>query len=251
MAEATEKALLAERLGFDELWLGEHFSATSEPIPSPLMFMASLMPQTRRTRVRHRRHQPAEPASRRDRRRSRAVRPHERRAFHVRHRHRQPAVGLRAVRRRRRGKRRRMLVESIDIIERIWGRTAVSSSRGSIWNFEIRRGERDSASALFRSRSASGGPPVAVSVSSPRIPDGRTSPASGAGGGIERVGAPAVCGRHPLGRRIVRRFARPAAPRSARIGGLCLLPRRRLGRGGARCTSWRQRAPIATPSVTS
>ena len=48
LKETAEKALLAERLGFDEVWLGEHFSATSEPIPSPLMFMASLVPQTKR-----------------------------------------------------------------------------------------------------------------------------------------------------------------------------------------------------------
>jgi len=43
----TTKALLAERLGFDELWIGEHFTAISEPYPSPLMFMANLLPQTR------------------------------------------------------------------------------------------------------------------------------------------------------------------------------------------------------------
>jgi alkanesulfonate monooxygenase SsuD/methylene tetrahydromethanopterin reductase-like flavin-dependent oxidoreductase (luciferase family) len=48
LAEDTEKSLLAERLGFDELWVGEHFSATSEPIPSPLMFMAGLVPRTTR-----------------------------------------------------------------------------------------------------------------------------------------------------------------------------------------------------------
>ena len=40
LAETAQKALRAERLGFDEVWLGEHFSASSEPIPSPLMFMA-------------------------------------------------------------------------------------------------------------------------------------------------------------------------------------------------------------------
>jgi alkanesulfonate monooxygenase SsuD/methylene tetrahydromethanopterin reductase-like flavin-dependent oxidoreductase (luciferase family) len=50
LAEDTEKSLLAERLGFDELWMGEHFSATSEPIPSPLMFMAGLVPRTTRLR---------------------------------------------------------------------------------------------------------------------------------------------------------------------------------------------------------
>ena len=47
LAEDEEKALDADALGFDEMWLGEHFSATSEPIPSPLMFMASLLPRTK------------------------------------------------------------------------------------------------------------------------------------------------------------------------------------------------------------
>jgi alkanesulfonate monooxygenase SsuD/methylene tetrahydromethanopterin reductase-like flavin-dependent oxidoreductase (luciferase family) len=47
LAEDEEKSLYADRLGFDELWLGEHFSATTEPIPSPLMFMAGLLPRTK------------------------------------------------------------------------------------------------------------------------------------------------------------------------------------------------------------
>jgi alkanesulfonate monooxygenase SsuD/methylene tetrahydromethanopterin reductase-like flavin-dependent oxidoreductase (luciferase family) len=47
LAEDEEKSLYADRLGFDELWLGEHFSATSEPIPSPLMFMAGLLSRTK------------------------------------------------------------------------------------------------------------------------------------------------------------------------------------------------------------
>jgi len=50
LAEDTEKSLLADRLGFEELWMGEHFSATSEPIPSPLMFMAGLVPRTKTLR---------------------------------------------------------------------------------------------------------------------------------------------------------------------------------------------------------
>jgi alkanesulfonate monooxygenase SsuD/methylene tetrahydromethanopterin reductase-like flavin-dependent oxidoreductase (luciferase family) len=50
LAEDTEKSLLAERLGFEELWVGEHFSATSEPIPSPMMFMAGLVPRTTKIR---------------------------------------------------------------------------------------------------------------------------------------------------------------------------------------------------------
>ena len=47
LAEDTTKSLLADRLGYDELWMGEHFSATTEPFPSPLMFLAGLVPQTK------------------------------------------------------------------------------------------------------------------------------------------------------------------------------------------------------------
>ena len=47
LREDTAKSLLADQLGFDELWMGEHFSATTEPFPSPLMFLAGLVPQTR------------------------------------------------------------------------------------------------------------------------------------------------------------------------------------------------------------
>jgi alkanesulfonate monooxygenase SsuD/methylene tetrahydromethanopterin reductase-like flavin-dependent oxidoreductase (luciferase family) len=47
LREDTEKSLLADALGFDELWLGEHFSASTEPIPSPLMFFARLLPHAR------------------------------------------------------------------------------------------------------------------------------------------------------------------------------------------------------------
>ncbi len=47
LAEDVEKSLLADRLGFDEMFLGEHYSASTEPYPSPLMFMASLIPRTK------------------------------------------------------------------------------------------------------------------------------------------------------------------------------------------------------------
>lgn len=49
LAEDMEKSLLADRLGFEELWIGEHFSASSEPIASPLMFMAALAQRTKLT----------------------------------------------------------------------------------------------------------------------------------------------------------------------------------------------------------
>ena len=47
LAEDTTKSILADQLGFDEVWMGEHFSATTEPFPSPLMFLAGLVPQTK------------------------------------------------------------------------------------------------------------------------------------------------------------------------------------------------------------
>ena len=47
LAEDTEKALLLEKLGFDELFIGEHFSVATEPYPSPLMFAAPV-PRTER-----------------------------------------------------------------------------------------------------------------------------------------------------------------------------------------------------------
>ncbi len=48
MDELTRKARFLEETGFDEFWLGEHFAATSEPVPSPLAFLSSLVPQTKR-----------------------------------------------------------------------------------------------------------------------------------------------------------------------------------------------------------
>jgi len=48
LAEDTEKALLIDKLGYDELFIGEHYSAATEPYPSPLIFAASLLPRTER-----------------------------------------------------------------------------------------------------------------------------------------------------------------------------------------------------------
>ena len=44
--EDMEVIKCADELGFDEVWLGEHFALPSEPIQSPLMLFASLIPQT-------------------------------------------------------------------------------------------------------------------------------------------------------------------------------------------------------------
>jgi alkanesulfonate monooxygenase SsuD/methylene tetrahydromethanopterin reductase-like flavin-dependent oxidoreductase (luciferase family) len=47
IAENSEKIIHADRLGFDEAWVGEHFSASTEPFCAPMMLMASLIHRTK------------------------------------------------------------------------------------------------------------------------------------------------------------------------------------------------------------
>lgn len=47
LKENAKKIIYADELGFDQAWVGEHFSATTEPIAAPMMFMASLLRQTK------------------------------------------------------------------------------------------------------------------------------------------------------------------------------------------------------------
>lgn len=49
--EDLETVVLADRLGFDEFWLGEHMSCSAEPIPSPLVFLASVIHLTTRIKL--------------------------------------------------------------------------------------------------------------------------------------------------------------------------------------------------------
>jgi alkanesulfonate monooxygenase SsuD/methylene tetrahydromethanopterin reductase-like flavin-dependent oxidoreductase (luciferase family) len=48
LAEDSEKVVYADQLGYDEFWVGEHMTCKTEPISSPLMFMASLIHRTSR-----------------------------------------------------------------------------------------------------------------------------------------------------------------------------------------------------------
>jgi len=47
LKEDREAILLADRLGYDEAWVGEHYSCKTEPIADPLQFMATLAPLTK------------------------------------------------------------------------------------------------------------------------------------------------------------------------------------------------------------
>ena len=46
LAEDTDAIILADQLGFEEAWVGEHFTSAAEPITSPLLFMATLIART-------------------------------------------------------------------------------------------------------------------------------------------------------------------------------------------------------------
>ncbi len=51
LEEDRQTVLLADALGFDECWIGEHVSATVEPITAPLVFLATLIEQTKRIKL--------------------------------------------------------------------------------------------------------------------------------------------------------------------------------------------------------
>ncbi|HET8577742.1 MAG TPA: LLM class flavin-dependent oxidoreductase [Methylomirabilota bacterium] len=51
LEEDQEALILADRLGFTEAFIGEHFSSWSERITSPLIFMATVIGRTKRIRL--------------------------------------------------------------------------------------------------------------------------------------------------------------------------------------------------------
>lgn len=51
LAQDRETIVLADRAGFAECWVGEHFSATVEPIAAPLAFLGSLIDATRQIKL--------------------------------------------------------------------------------------------------------------------------------------------------------------------------------------------------------
>jgi len=51
LQENREAVILADKLGYSEAWIGEHITTTSEPITSPLLFLATVIPETRHIRL--------------------------------------------------------------------------------------------------------------------------------------------------------------------------------------------------------
>jgi alkanesulfonate monooxygenase SsuD/methylene tetrahydromethanopterin reductase-like flavin-dependent oxidoreductase (luciferase family) len=137
LAEDTQKSLLADRLGYDELWMGEHFSATTEPFPSPLMFLAGLVPQTQNLTfgtavINLPNHHPAIVAA------EAAQFDHMsggRFLFGIGTGGLAPDFELFGV--GEPAKRQRMFLESIDIILRIWAQDPPYDLRGEFWTVRI------------------------------------------------------------------------------------------------------------------
>lgn len=46
LEEDRQAILLADRCGYSEAWMGEHFSSSAERVPAPLMFLATLLGET-------------------------------------------------------------------------------------------------------------------------------------------------------------------------------------------------------------
>jgi alkanesulfonate monooxygenase SsuD/methylene tetrahydromethanopterin reductase-like flavin-dependent oxidoreductase (luciferase family) len=182
LEETAEKALLAERLGFDEVWLGEHFSATSEPIPSPLMFMASLVPQTKRITFatgvinlpnRHPAVIAAEVAQFDHMSEGRFIfgigtgsLPSDYELFDIADA----------------GQRQRMMLESISFIERIWAQGPPYELNGEFWRFAIKKAISEPLGiGIMPKPRRVGGPPICVAVSSPGSLTARIAGARGWG----------------------------------------------------------------------
>ncbi len=51
LREDMEAIILADQLGFAEAWVGEHYSSGVESIPSPLIFLANLIPRTKQIKL--------------------------------------------------------------------------------------------------------------------------------------------------------------------------------------------------------
>ena len=46
LKEDVEIAVACDRFGFDEFWIGEHYTTLSEPVTCPFMFLSNLIART-------------------------------------------------------------------------------------------------------------------------------------------------------------------------------------------------------------
>jgi alkanesulfonate monooxygenase SsuD/methylene tetrahydromethanopterin reductase-like flavin-dependent oxidoreductase (luciferase family) len=182
LAEDAEKSLLADRLGFEELWMGEHFSATSEPIPSPLMFMAGLVPQTKNLRfgtgvINLPNHDPVVVAA-------------EVAQFdHMSRGRFMLGVGpggllsdFELFGHTDVGVRNRKVVEAVHIMQRIWSQDPPYEIAGEFWNVRLKTNVvADLGIGYMPKPYQPGGPPITLSLASPHSSSAATAAQHGWG----------------------------------------------------------------------
>jgi alkanesulfonate monooxygenase SsuD/methylene tetrahydromethanopterin reductase-like flavin-dependent oxidoreductase (luciferase family) len=169
LAEDTEKAILLDTLGYDELWVGEHFTASTEPYPSPLMFMASLLSQTKKIKfavgtVNAPNHHPARTAA-------------EAAQFdHMSGGRFVLGVGTGSLPtdsevfgvKADSAVKARMLVEHIEMVERIWAEDPPYDMQGEFWNVKLKDARYPEIGVGFMPRPfQSPRPPICIPSSTP------------------------------------------------------------------------------------
>jgi alkanesulfonate monooxygenase SsuD/methylene tetrahydromethanopterin reductase-like flavin-dependent oxidoreductase (luciferase family) len=176
LAEDAEKSLLADRLGFSELWMGEHFSATSEPIPSPMMFMAGLAPRTKNLRfgtgvICIPNHDPVVVAA-------------EVAQFDHQSRGRlEVGIGpggllsdIELFRQADPSARNRKVVEAIRIMRTIWSQDPPYEIDGEFWNVRLKDNIIPELGIGYMPKPFQpGGPPISISLASPHSSSARTA----------------------------------------------------------------------------
>jgi alkanesulfonate monooxygenase SsuD/methylene tetrahydromethanopterin reductase-like flavin-dependent oxidoreductase (luciferase family) len=182
LAEDEEKSLYADRLGFHELWLGEHFSATTEPIPSPLMFMAGLIARTKNLTfgtavICLPNHHPVKVAA-------------EVAQFdHMSRGRFMLGIGVGGLfsdfelfDNGDRKVRERKAMESISMIERIWAGDPPYDLKGEFWNVQLKNAVIEELGIGYMPKPfRGGGPPISMSVSSRNSPTARVAAQRGWG----------------------------------------------------------------------
>jgi alkanesulfonate monooxygenase SsuD/methylene tetrahydromethanopterin reductase-like flavin-dependent oxidoreductase (luciferase family) len=182
LAEDTEKSILADQLGFDELWMGEHFTATTEPFPSPLMFLAGLVAQTKRLTfgtavINVPLHHPAIIAA-------------EAAQFdHMSKGRFMLGIGpgglisdFELFKVTDHAARNRMVVEAVDMIENIWSQDPPYALKGEFWNIEIKDAIMPELGVGFMPKPyQQPRPPICISLASPNSASARTAAERGWG----------------------------------------------------------------------
>ncbi len=180
--EDTEKSLLADQLGFDELWLGEHFSASTEPIPSPMMFFSNLVARTKNLTfgtavINLPNHHPAIVAA-------------EAAQFDNMSKGRfMLGVGpgglisdFELFKNPDHDARNRMVVEAVDMMQRIWAQDPPYELNGEFWNISLKDGIVANLGIGFMPKPyQQPHPPISISLASPNSSSATTAAQKGWG----------------------------------------------------------------------